>query len=310
MKTILLDASALGESSCILRVHRKIIDGYSSETLSADIVFGSACHAYFKVRDETADDIKGLAAALDYWKKTPKFFTKNTKFMDDKLLTDVCMSYPLHYNADPLTVVKFKSGNSFVEQRIAYPYYITPEKDIEIVLCGTLDKLVYNSIAGFYAIGDYKTTKMWDISKYLDSYRLSGQLRTYKLLLKLFAKLFPDSILSEIINKPLACFIDGIFLSPSVPIQFKRSEMIWFSDEDMIEYQRGLDLFIQHKLIPSIREPEKYLFREGIMNKSCDKVYGPCEFSESCSKDNDTSQRLVLSDSHIQRQYNPMTHGA
>lgn len=309
-KTILIDASALRESSCILRTYRKIIQGYKLATPSSDIVFGSAFHTFRSTYEETGDEIQSTIEAVKYFTTSPKWVKSTKGHLNLQYLNSVCTGWNNHYTlmGDEYDIVKTKDGKPLVELRIAYPYFVTPEGDIEVLLCGTIDRIVRSRTMGYYAISDYKTTSIWDVQKYFSTYELSTQLMFYKLLLSLYAKLFPTSIIAEVCSgHNVGAFIDGVFLGAGKSTKYERSKVFWYSKERMEEFQRGVDVAIW-KIIDYARAPEK-LFREGMINGSCEKVYGMCDFYESCICDNVQDRDLILNEQFIRDPYNPMTFG-
>ena len=75
---ILLDASALGEAGCILRIFNNVIMGYSARYNNNDIEFGSAFHKFRKhFRDKGMAGVpEGLADAVNYYKSKTCFIRK------------------------------------------------------------------------------------------------------------------------------------------------------------------------------------------------------------------------------------------
>ena len=323
--TIWLDPSATKESGCILRLYNMLVGGYTQGIHANDLEFGSAFHAYrniyvntlydpaaketFKSTSEltTIAQIKGVAAGLHYWDNTKMYVKWNKKFLDRDYLETTCNEYERHYrvNGDEYEIVSL-NGKPLVELRIPYPYYVTPEGDIEFILCGTIDKLIKHRSLGYYAISDYKTTAMWKIADYFESYKLSCQMIAYKLMLRKYAELYPDSLIAEISKSNLGCVIDGIFTSSS-GAKFERSAPIYYSEGQMEEFEFGLKLLI-HKLVDVIRYP-KHLFREGMLNGSCEKVYGPCQFAEACSASSESERQVIMDNKFTKRVYNPLSHG-
>lgn len=306
----MLDASIMRKSSCIKKVYRKLIQGYTLPILSSDIVFGSAFHTYTKVKEELGDSTKALASALQYYTKTPYFHKPKKSHLTNQYLIDTCMGHDTAFQIDAYDTVRSADGKPLVEQRIAYPFYVTPERDIEVLLCGTIDKIVFNRIAGYYAILDYKTTHAWQPDEYFKNYQLSTQLRMYKLLLTLYGKLFPDSIVAEITKGNLGAIIEGVFLAKDKSARYERSETLWFSEKGMEEFQEGIKLFIIQKLVPAIRHPNEFTYREGIVNGSCEEPYGgQCEFAESCGKETEEEREEFMRDNFSTKKYEPLTHG-
>lgn len=319
-----LDPSAIRESGCILRLHNMLISGYRRGINGNDLEFGSAFHTYrksydtlthdpkFKAKFETTDELTTFAQilavkdGLNYWDKTDKYVKWNKKFLDRKYLENTFREYYNFYktNGDEYEVVTIGS-NPLVELRIPYPYLVTPEGDIEFILCGTVDRIVRHKSLGFYATEDYKTTSLWDKKKYFESYKLSTQMIAYKFMLKKYAELYPSSVIGQCASN-LKCLINGVFVSPSA-VTFERSEPLDYDDKKLLEFEVGL-LRIIKRLIEVIRDPSK-LYREGMLNGSCEKVYGACGYSDACGASNESERKLIMNEHYVKVPYAPLTHG-
>lgn len=311
--TIMLDASVLRDSSCMLRLYRKCIEGYTNRINSVDIEFGSAFHLYRKLID-TSDGselskLVALQQAMLSFQNTEKYMKQTKLHLTPEFLGRVCKDYSDTYptqQEDYSVVVDPVTTNPLVELKIAYPYYITPEEDIEVLICGTIDKLTYCKSAGFYTIADYKTTSVWDSAKYFQPYELSCQLMFYKLLVGKFAEAYPASIIARIYSGGnIGAFIDGVFLSKT-GATFKRSEVFFYPPSRMLEFE----LLVRQKmysLISLIRS--KNLTRDGMLNGSCEKVYGLCNFFQSCCEEDSSNRQMILDEQFVKRTYNPMNHG-
>lgn len=312
--TILLDASALRESACMLRVVRKIVNGYTNAVNSADIEFGSAFHLYRKIAAEgKGNEITQLVAlkeALEYYAKAPKYFKERKQFLTAAYLTTVCREYEAVYPfaSDDFRPVVTDDGKSLVEIRIALPYYISPCGKVEVLLCGTIDEICMHRTLGFYCIKDYKTTSLWDKDKYFASYEMSTQLMFYKLLVGKFAKLYPDSIIGKIYaGGNILAFIDGVFLKSGDKVEFARSSPYPYKPKRMAEFET-----LVHSKVLELVDcvlGVKPLLREGLINGACEKVYGPCDFMQVCACEDDDMRQDILNNNFIVRSYNPMTHG-
>jgi len=323
--TIWLDPSAIKESGCILRLYNMLVNGYTQGVHANDLEFGSAFHAYRNAYTNALHDseanaifttnselisfaqVKGVQAGLHYWDNTKMYVKWNKKFLTREYLEMTCNKYEQHYrtNGDEYEVVSI-GEKPLVELRIPYPYYVTPEGDIEFILCGTIDKLIKHKSLGYYAISDYKTTAMWKIDDYFNSYRLSCQMIAYKLMLRKYAELYPNSLVAEISKSNLGCVIDGIFTATAGP-KFERSAPIYYSEGQMREFEDGLKRIID-RLCQAIRDPS-IVYREGMLNGSCEKVYGPCQYFEACCANSDDEREVIMDNKFTKRQYNPLSHG-
>ncbi len=323
--TILLDPSALKESSCILRLHNILVSGYRKEGGNFnDIEFGSAFHAYRRTFDtlshdrdfkakfddsqerETFTQILAVKAGLDYWDKVPRVTKWNKKYLDRKFLENTLREYYNYYklHGDEYEVVTI-GGKPLVELRIPYPYYVTPEGDVEVILCGTIDRIIRHRSLGFYASEDYKTTALWDKSKFFTAYQLSTQMLAYKFMIREYAKLYPASVLDSVASN-LKCVINGIFHSAN-GVMFERSEPYNFSDDKLAEFEIGL-MRVVERLVEVVREPNK-LYREGMLNSSCEKVYGACGFAEACAAESEEERRFIMNEKFVRVPYSPLSHG-
>lgn len=316
--TILLDPSAMKESSCCLRLDRILIQGYTSAINSSDIEYGSAFHLYRQVMVKStspsadAAHIEGVIAALRYFKQTPMSVKFNKQFLTATHLRETCDAYDEHYRINGMEdweVVRWPDGKPMVELRVPLPYYVTPEGDIEVLLLGTIDEICQHRQSGEYAIKDYKTTSVWDTKKYFAGYRLSTQLMFYKYLLQSYAKLFPTSSLAKVTSGGnIGCFIDGVFLGSNKKTGFERSEVFRFDESKMQEFEKGIKSVVE-KLVYYTRNPSE-LYREGMLNSSCEKVYGACKFAEVCGVPDEETGKMILANEFVKRPYDPMQHGA
>lgn len=305
--TIHIDASSLRLSSCILAFYRTVIEGYRSPINSADIEFGSSFHLFRKTYEENGkEELTAIAAATKYLKSIPKYYKPKKEFLDGVYLMDVCEQYNRFYQFDTYqTVINPATNKPLVEVQFAYPYLLAD--DLEVVLCGTIDRIVYNTVGDFYAIADYKTTSVWNKDDYLSSYVLSSQLMFYNYALRKYAKLFPSSVIAKVCAKPLGAFIDGIFLGSGKDPGFQRSEVFYFDDGKMADFEKGLGKAVA-RIVEVVRD-RGVLYREGMMNGSCEKVWGKCGFFGACSESRDDSRDMILKENFSRRVYNPLMFG-
>lgn len=317
--TVMLDPSAIKESGCILRLYRMVVEGLTQGTNSSDIEFGSAFHCYRKKYVELEFDPKcggdkemihflAMREAYNYWNNTKMFVKKDKEYLDKTYLEQTCEGYTQHYlkHGNEYEVVTI-AGKPLVELRLAYPYYRTPEGDVEIILCGTIDKIVRHRKFGFYATSDYKTTAVWNKPKFFEAYRMSTQMVAYKFILKKLGELYPASELSKITSGNTAALIDGIFHGPSKSAEFQMSEPLWYSEKQMSDFEYGLNRIIQH-LVSVIRN-RKLLFKEGMLNGSCQKIYGACDYFKACSAPSEEEEALIIDNRFTRRVYDPRNHG-
>lgn len=302
----MLDASALRESSCILRLHRIIVDGYRQEVVSSDMVYGTAFHHYRKRYEETNELMPSIHEAIEIYTDTPKYTKKNKVFMDNIHLKLTCLDYHNNWsNLDLYDTVKSPTGVPLTEQKFSVPLYIDDE--VELLGCGTIDAIVRHRLEGFYAVKDYKTTSIWDAKKYLNQYRLSTQLMFYVYILYKYGEAYPNGLIGEITCKTVGAFIDGIFLASGKGAVFERSEVYFWekSCKKLKEFESGLYRVID-RIVKAVKSPDSELYREGMLNSSCEKVYGACNFFDACCSDDSETEQMILDNNFIKKQYNPL----
>lgn len=312
---IYLDASALGESSCMHRLFNNVIMGWTAAKQNNDMEFGSAVHKFRKVfRDKGyAGWVDGLEEARTYYSNKPMFIRKD--YLTEEFLAKVCFAYANTYRNDSFETLRSHSGEVLTELRFNFPYYI--DDQIEILFAGTMDELgKFNH--GAYGNGDLKVTSLWDKRKFFEGYRLSSQLRFYRWALREYAFRYPDSIFAEVeASGNVISFIDGVFHKPGTKgnmaeVEFARSENpIIFSKEELDEFgwmlQEKVHRFVE--LVHAWLRDGTLPIRDGILVRACQTVYGECKYSKVCPLPDQTSREMELENSFVKRSYDPMTHG-
>lgn len=327
---IVIDASALKESSCLLRLFNKVVKGYRGNLNSNVIEFGTAFHIFRAIlrRDGASAFGEGVRQAVEYYKTTEMITDPQKKYLTDVFLSVTCLGYFTKYNAkDNLEVLRFpreRFPDVTIEEhpepevaliepwtKFVFPYY--SDEHVDILLGGTMDELALMSRATL-VVTDCKTSGVWKIKEYLDGYKLDPQLIFYVVVLRRYVKEFPNSVIAELYNKyyPICGLIDGVFYKGAdQPVEYKRSDVIPFSEELLAEYDTLLDEKIM-KLVSAVKtykETGKPPIREGIINSSCMTKYGPCGFSFACAMPDEYSRQEFLNASFNQRHYNPLEFG-
>ncbi len=283
-----------------------MIQGYKSPRVNNDTEFGTAFHLGRKLLALTGDSITSYARATRYFRTTPMIVKPKKGWMDAALLQDTLEGYENNYAEDVFTLVRNPADNKpLVELQFAYPYRV--EDDIEVLIVGTMDEVCHHALSDTYVIKDYKTTSTWSRNEYLESYALSSQLMFYKFALESYGKLFPDSIIGKVCERPVGCVIDGIFLGASKPPAYERSRVFYYPPDQMEESQALLSETID-KLIDLVRNPKKAR-REGMMNGCCEKVYGKCQYFGVCCETREDSREFRLNEDFIRVPYDPRTNG-
>lgn len=322
---ILLDQSALKKSHCsrllywtLLKSYRKPLNDHAAE-------WGSGFHLYAKLLEETGgDNIVAMQKAVECFKKNNYIPDRKKQHLTADTLAYTCQSYfdgPFQNDSfDTLKDIndlgenntQFPKGRPLVEKRFALDLY---ESDIcKILLCGTMDKIVVHRTSKILAIGDYKTSSVWNDTAYLDSYQLNNQLPTYIYALKrLINESDSSSVLHQYKGHEIRGFIDGIFPSNNktggFSVEFKRSRVFEFKESDLIEYETmlyGICYDIENILSNTITAMP---FREGIINNTCG-MFGGCSFADVCINEWDKDrQQFILDKNFMVKPYNPMSHG-
>lgn len=312
---ILLDASALKKSHCGLRLYYTIITGYRSPVVNNDITFGSAFHAYRKCWEETKDSHVSMVVASDYFAKTPCFVKKNKLHLTDTYLKKVILEYNMHWQFREDWETVSVNGTPLVELKFCLPYYV--DDSVEVLICGTMDRIARNkNNPQMYAIADYKTTHVWNKQTYLEGFRLNPQLLFYVYTLQQLAAIghdaegcpIPYNFAKEITDATLGAFIDGIFLGgDKKETTFERSEYFIFSREDIQEFESELQTTC-NKLVAHVKN-KTLPNREGMVNGTCEGIFGACEYAIGCSAPTREIGREILENNFAKAQYNPMLFG-
>ncbi len=309
---VILDASALSNSACMLKLFRTVIQGYTSKLQNNDMEFGTAFHKFRKVfRDKGEEGLAlGIKEAKNYFNK-PMVIKSNKKYLTTTFLIRICLEYAEKYKKDQFDVIRIKDNEPLLELKFIFPYYI--DDVMEILIAGTIDELGKHR-SGIVCICDAKTTSMWDIKKYFESYELSCQLRFYKWALLKYIKAYPDSFLAELCNgNEIGCFIDGIFYKgEDKEVIYQRSDvMLYGDDKEMLEMNSLIETKIAQLIlaIQTWRNNSITPLREGILIGACETKYDHCTFAKVCAAVDSTTRDVMLDYGFIKRQYNPMTHG-
>lgn len=321
--TISIDASAIKESSCGLRLFYNVVIGYKEKFPNNDIVWGKAFHTFREKFRVTRNCFAGMTLATKQFQTTPMHEKSNKQYLTTHFITDAAMQYEIEYENDMLDTVyvspDFMQLNyngvdkvPLVEPvtRFSFPYIV--EEDIDVLVCGTMDELAKQR-GGNYLIVDCKTTGAWDIRSYFQGYHLDPQLLMYRFALKEYAKAHPDSIWDQIDKTQVGCMIEGVFYKGGTSggrpsITFKRSDPFYFQQWQLDEFDSLLTK-ICRSLIEDVRRWKttgKLPLRQGISNSSCTTKYGLCKYFGACVKVDAEARESELEYHFIKKQYNPL----
>lgn len=300
-----IDASSLSESGCILRWHRVVVEGYREKVSGASLVYGSAFHKFQETMISTRGNLEAAKKAMSEVFNRPKANSKSSYLLDERHLFATCYTYweDVILTDSQFELLILPDGKPAVERNFSFKYY--EDDNVIINLCGTIDRIgkIKN---GCYCIRDFKTTSKYKVDEYLNTYRMSKQLRFYVLAMKLMNDRYPDTVLGQIGGTNIGCRIDGVFLKERVTYNiYKSSDVYMFSDESIAEFKWLLDDYIK-KLVTALRT-NTWNIREGILNGSCQSEY-PCKFITICSAPSNARTTMLERDFN-KVQYNPLKFG-
>lgn len=305
-RIIKIDASSLKKSACGLQFYYQVVEGYRQKQLNNDICFGVAFHIYVAVMKRTGGNFKeATEATLKYFRGADMIIKSNKRYMTENYLLKTCQDYWFQRgNNDDFVTLNDEQGKPLVELGFQWPIYEDPE--LAVLVAGTIDDLCKHK-RGAYALRDYKTTSMWDKKAYLDQYYLSSQLMIYRLTVRKYAAMYPQSIFAELEQKNVHCFIEGIFCSGAdKPIEFQRSDVFQFGESQLNDLETLLRLATL-KLVTNIKAG-KLPLREGMINDACSGKFGsPCEFFDACRAPDLISAKHILTRNFIQKPYDPLS---
>lgn len=340
---VVLDASALGNSACMLKLFNTVVLGYTSKLQNNDVEFGTAFHKFRKIfRDKGEEGLAlGIKVAKDYFKNTPMKIKENKKYLTTTFLMQICLEYAEKYKKDQFDVIRVRGKKAFhtfslaeqekiqikenriigldelfdyeeplLELKLAFPYYV--DDDMEILMAGTIDE-IGKLRSGIVCVCDAKTTSSWDIREYFSGFDLSYQLRFYKWAIKKYVELYPNSFISELCGKELGFFIDGIFYKgENQPVEYKRSDvMLYQDDRDSVEMET-LIAYKAQQLISAIKvwlRTSLTPYREGMLVGACENKFGKCSFFKPCASVDKVTRDVVLEYNFVRKPYNPLNHG-
>jgi len=314
---IMLDASALKESGCSLRLFNNIVIGYNQPVQYNDVEFGVAFHRfkyeYKKYNYSIIGQAIGKKAAFDYFNKTKMKIKSGKSYLDIDFLMQVCDGYIGTYTErnENYKVVLGKNKEDkeepLLELPFCFPYYV--DDYMEILLAGTMDE-IGKFDNGIYSVEDIKTTSMWKEDEYLESYKLSPQLYFYRWAIKQYAIAYPESIWATIDKGEVGCHISAIFMKgKDKPVTYRRGDVMLFRDAELKEFEA----LLIRKIASLVNHVRIYLdtgavpLREGMLNGCCATVYGPCKYAMACGAVDLPTRNIMLEQLFIKKHYNPLT---
>lgn len=272
-------------------------------------MYGSGVHRYISTMYETGGDlVKSREAALDVFRQAKLASYGSQHLLDEKHFYATCFMTWDDFIAkdEDYQLLMLPNGKPATEVNFKFKYTET-EKTV-VFLTGTIDRIgkIRN---GCYCIADFKTTsKGYDKNKriaFLDAFKMSKQLRFYRLAMKLMSEVEPESMLGRIGSSNLGCRIDGIFLGKSpADLNFGSSSVFMISDDTISEFRAVLDEQIR-RFVRVLEDGP--ILREGINNGSCLSEYR-CKFWDVCGAPKPV-QQVMLDRDFSKRYYDPLKFG-
>jgi len=304
-QVINIDASCLSSAGCVLALKRNVIDGYREKATKANMIYGSGVHKYIDTMYKTGGNIKAAREAAMAVFNKPKIVPKTQQWLaDERHFFVTCYNYWEDCISKDTLFETLMLPDGLPATEVNFSYKLLETETVIVNAEGTIDRIgkIKN---GCYCIRDFKTTAQYNKEEYLAGYRLSRQLRFYSLFMKWMALNHPTSVLGQIGATRLGCCIDGIFLKgKATDNEYASSDMIMYSDEDLMEFQQCLMQVVNH-LVMCVGANE--FPREGIVNNTCYGEYN-CKYVNVCPH-NTTVQNVLLARDFIVTPYEPLKFG-
>ncbi len=91
---VVLDASAVRTSSCMLRIWHTVINGYRQKVMPNDVEYGSAFHLFVSEMKRNEGNMHlAMKEASSYWRNTPMFIKPKKTYLNETHLQMTCMQY-------------------------------------------------------------------------------------------------------------------------------------------------------------------------------------------------------------------------
>ncbi len=325
-KIIRINASAIKESKCFRYLWLQAVEGWTEGKLNNDMYYGTCFHKFPETMELTNGDVAiSCLAAQDLWrvKEDSLRIKDNKKFLNIAHLTMACQFYAKERLSNSIfTGIEYLKnpidGSPMVEQKFSIPLY--EDDNLLILLQGTIDGLA-KVRGGCHCIVDWKTTSAYNHEEYFTNYLMSPQLKTYYYALEYYRTNYPDKPIGRVLAEckgQMGAFIYGAFLSAGKIVEFKRSEIFWFNQEVMLEYERQL-MSLVGKLVEFNRSgqtlEDSLPPAEGSFNGACVSPTGyKCRYFQACSAEvqmngSPALVRHVLRQNFAQREYSPLDFG-
>jgi hypothetical protein len=343
-KIIYVDASLAKKSQCRRRAFLTGVVGARDKTSNASMVSGSALHKHNetwlkKTVTENSQLIElaqtpgfmesySVAASTNYLEKAkagPRKIRQDKKkeyLLDPDYNRAACYELQRYMSENSeftdFEIVTLSGGEPLVECKFAFRYHQIG--DFEFWLAGTIDLVLRHKTSKVLIIGDWKSTSSHAIDDFLGNYKLSGQLRFYVLAIKHLAMMNPVSVLTQALTESSSGQVGaaafGIFTSgKNSPVKIKRSEVFFYSDEELGNYQTNLLAFLDRLALDleNFTGNGKLPLKEGIFNGTCGNYFS-CEYFALCASGAgeaslDLPSEILNQLFDMSKNYNPLMFG-
>lgn len=292
MKTIIrLDASALKDSHCIRKLWLRTVCGYRGKGLSNNIHYGSCFHKYAEMIEQGVDKSEAmLASQAMYAGETIEYSSKN-EYLEIGHLTRTNLAYSKERTENQSftsrDIVKSPiDGSPCVECKFSLPIYV--DETHEVLMQGTIDAITKIK-SGCLCIEDFKTTQNKDPAPFFKGHRMSPQFLTYTWAIKQLSLAYPDGMWAKLLanNPQVGTRIQGVFLDPKKSTSFVASEVFFFTDQELRQYETHLMPLVQRLIKKHVAEQSGAMDMpppEGMFNDTCKSSFGSyCPYFDMCN---------------------------
>lgn len=314
--TLKLDASSLKLSSCFRRLYWTVAEGWREPVVNNSIAYGLAYHRFQQSLATTGDVDLATCSAIKFFKNCKMDIPSKKEWINITHLANTLNDYREQFGNKVVEddFVLARAGNEVLVEK-NFEIKLHESDDIIIYLDGTLDG-IGSFTHGTNAIYDNKVTAAWNQQDYFENYKLNPQLITYAWAMHWFAKNHPGTIWEELCSKRLGTFIRGVFISSSKPTEFKRSDVMFFTEEQLYYYQLHLNWIVARLIgwVKQIKETGSSIAEpEGMFNGSCTQHFGDikkkCKFFPVCSAPRQDDIQPMLETLFDKVPYNPLNFG-
>jgi hypothetical protein len=312
-KRINIDASSLQYTHCFRRFYNKIVLGYETTSRPVnDIEYGSAFHIFRDTLAKTKNPFEACSAGSGYFaarRNEGMIFKDSCEWLNEDHLTRMMLRYISEFPDFTKSWGKYKylqapdkpDGEQLTEQTFSIPFL--EFTGIEFFLQGTIDGLLDGRPC--VLLEDDKTTKQWNIKKFLNDFELKPQLKFYRLALELLSKQEGGEWFESLFTSRVGAKINGVFLKTEVDKCVFEQSRIFFFEQWEIDELRGMLEALCARVYTTIIDgviPQ----REGVFNSTCEgKFNQSCDFCGPCSAKEELYEKLLESH-YTKRIYEPL----